>query len=155
MKRITLLWALCVMCITAMAQQNKHFHWAAYGLSFDAPRTMAVEEDSEEAYVVSNTDFYLTVQTLDADGIHREELPEILADYVEDDAMDRMEKTEQFETWQFYVASVNGQCDEDRCRSLVLMAKDGSCAFYVSVVFAPAKAAEVQPLVESFTLEDE
>jgi hypothetical protein len=35
------------------------------------------------------------------------------------------------------------------------MAKDGSCAFYVSVIYAAAKAAEVQPLVESFTLEDE
>jgi hypothetical protein len=35
------------------------------------------------------------------------------------------------------------------------MAKDGSCAFYVSVVYASARTAEVQPLIESFTLEEE
>jgi hypothetical protein len=142
-------------CLAAAAQQSVHYHWAAYGVGFDAPCRMAVEEDSDEAYVVTNDDFYITLQALDADGIHREELPEILADYVEDDAMDRMEKTQQAETWQFFVASVAGQCDQDRCRSLVLMAKDSSCAFYVSVVYAPAKAAAVQPMVESFTLEDE
>jgi hypothetical protein len=143
------------MTLTAMAQQTAHLHWAAYGVAFDGPRSLTVEEDSDEAYVVTNKDFYITVQVLDADGIHREELPEILADYVEDDAMERQEKVAQFETWQFYGAGVSGQCGEDRCRSVCLMAKDGSCAFYVSVIYAAAKAAEVQPLVESFTLEDE
>jgi hypothetical protein len=143
------------MTLTAMAQQTAHLRWAAYGVAFDGPRNLTVEEDSDEAYVVTNKDFYITVQVLDADGIHREELPEILADYVEDDAMERQEKVAQFETWQFYGTGVSGQCGEDRCRSVCLMAKDGSCAFYVSVIYAAAKATEVQPLVESFTLEDE
>jgi hypothetical protein len=150
------LWmAFCVLTITATAQQTAHMHWAAYGIAFDASRGMTVEEDSEEAYVVSNDDFYITLQVLDAEGIHREELPEILADYVEDDPMEGMEKVVQQETWQFYVASVAGRCDADRCRSLVLMAKDGSCAFYVSLVYSPARAAAVQPMVESFTLEEQ
>jgi hypothetical protein len=144
-----------LLCLMAMGQQPAHFSWRAYGIGFDGPKTMAVEDDSEDAYVVSNEDFYITLQALDAEGIHQEELPEILADYVEDDPIDKMEKPVKFETWQFYGVSVAGQCEQDRCRSVVLMAKDGSCAFYVSVVYASARTAEVQPLIESFTLEEE
>ena len=59
-----LLWA----CAPVLADGLKTTTWSSYGVSFEAPSAIVVEDDSEDGYIVSNPTYYITVQLLDSEG---------------------------------------------------------------------------------------
>ena len=72
MKRIFLfLFAVCLF-VGVNAQACAPITWTAYGLTFNAPKGILVEEDTEDTFLLNNARFYISVQELDSDGMEQE-----------------------------------------------------------------------------------
>lgn len=51
--------------LPACAQNLKTTTWSSYGVSFQAPADLVVEDDSSEGYIAGNDTYYLTIQLLE------------------------------------------------------------------------------------------
>ena len=60
--------------LPAFAQNLKTTTWSSYGVSFQAPADLVVEDDSSEGYIAGNDTYYLTIQLLEGEGLKKEEL---------------------------------------------------------------------------------
>lgn len=60
---------LSLAWLSASAQALVPITWTAYGLTFEAPKGILVEEDTEETFLLNNSRFYITIQSLDSDGM--------------------------------------------------------------------------------------
>ena len=64
MKKVLLLVFLSLTWLSASAQALVPITWTAYGLTFEAPKGILVEEDTEETFLLNNSKFYITINTL-------------------------------------------------------------------------------------------
>lgn len=154
MKKVLLLVCLCLACLSVSAQALVPVTWTAYGLTFKAPKGILVEEDTEETFLLNNSKFYITLQSLDSDGMTRDDLKSVLQDYANDDGVKEQSEVQEFELPQFYVTSLKGICEEDRCLYACLMTKEAGSAFYVSVIYAEGKENEAEAILKSFVMEE-
>ena len=69
MKKVVLLVVLSLAWLSVSAQALVPITWTAYGLTLEAPKGILVEEDTEETFLLNNSKFYITIQSLDSDGI--------------------------------------------------------------------------------------
>lgn len=136
------------------AQELKTTWWASYDISFLAPEDIEVEDDSEEGYIVSNPNYYITVQLLAGEGIKVSELPQELKNIAADDEVTEQTDVTSFELPQFYGAKLTGNCESERCVYSYLMAKDASCGFYVSIVCPKAHEQTAESILHSFKMEE-
>lgn len=149
-----LFFCLCT-CLSVGAQVLTPVTWTAYGLTFDAPKGILVEEDTEETFLLNNSKFYITVQSLESDDLTREDLKGILLDYANDDGVKNQSEITSFELPQFYGTFLSGTCNEDHCLYASLLTKAAGSGFYISILYAPEKAAEAEKILKSFKMEDE
>lgn len=136
------------------AQELKTTRWASYDISFLAPEDIEVEDDSEEGYIVSNPNYYITVQLLAGEGIKVSELPQELKNIAADDEVTEQTDVTSFELPQFYGAKLTGNCESERCVYSYLMAKDASCGFYVSIVCPKVHEQTAESILHSFKMEE-
>lgn len=71
--------------LPAFAQNLKTTTWSSYGVSFQAPADLVVEDDSSEGYIAGNDTYYLTIQLLEGEGLKKEELGQELKAIATDD----------------------------------------------------------------------
>ena len=64
MKRTFSILLACCLSILVNAQNLVPTNWTAYGLVFDAPSGIRVEEDTEDTYLLNSSRFYITLQAL-------------------------------------------------------------------------------------------
>ena len=57
MKKVLLLVFLSLTWLSASAQALVPITWTAYGLTFEAPKGILVEEDTEETFLLNNSRF--------------------------------------------------------------------------------------------------
>ena len=81
MKKVLLLVFLSLAWLSVSAQALVPITWTAYGLTFEAPKGILVEEDTEETFLLNNSKFYITIQSLDSDGMTKSDLKSVLKDY--------------------------------------------------------------------------
>ena len=93
MKRICLVWLALCLCLVVNAQGLVPKSWTAYGLTFDAPQGLRVEEDTEDTYLLNSSRFYITLQALDSDDITQGELDELLIALAKDDGVKELTPT--------------------------------------------------------------
>lgn len=136
------------------AQELKTAQWNAYGVSFQAPSDICVEEDSEEGYIVYNDTYYITVQMLDGEGIKQSELAAELKHIATEDEVTEQTPVQTFELPQFYGVKLQGECDTDQCVYSYLLARDGGSGFYVSIVYKQKEDPNPERILKSFTLEE-
>ena len=74
MKKVLLLVFLSLAWLSVSAQALVPITWTAYGLTFEAPKGILVEEDTEETFLLNNSKFYITIQSLDSDGMTKSDL---------------------------------------------------------------------------------
>lgn len=146
--------AFLMFSAPARGQELQTTEWKAYGISFLAPADIATEDDSEEGYIVYNADYYITVQLLAGEGFSISEIPQELKNIATDDEVAAQTEVEIFELPQFHGAKLEGNCDEDRCVYSYLIAKDGSCGFYVSVIYKSQEEPVAEKILSSFRMED-
>lgn len=154
MKKILFLAFMCVSCLALHAQSLVPVTWTVYGLTFDAPKGILVEEETEETYLLNNSKFYITVQSLVSDGMTTEELEGMLKEYANDDGVKEQSEIRNFELPQFYVSTLEGVCDEDRCIYACLLSKEGGNAFYLSIIYAESEEKNAEKILNSFRIEE-
>ncbi len=153
--RIPVAVAACLLSLSTLtAQELKNTTWSSYGVSFQVPSNLIVEDDSEEGYIVSNDTYYITVQLLDGEGFKRDELSDELKNIATDDQVSDQSAVQSFETQQFYGARLEGNCEGEACLYSYLLSKDNSCGFYVSILYKQKEDTVPERILKSFKLED-
>ena len=138
---------------TADAVNMKNAIWNSYGVSFKMPADIKIEEDSEESFVASSPVYYIEVQILDNKGVSLRELGKDLSHIAEEDGLTGQEEIDKFELSQFQGVKIAGKCDDERLMYSYLMAKDKSCAFFISISYVTEGDIITANILESFKME--
>lgn len=154
MKKVLFLAFLCLACLSASAQALVPITWTAYGLTFKAPKGILVEEDTEETFLLNNSKFYITIQSLDSDGMTKNDLKSVLKDYANDDGVKDQSAVQAFELPQFYGTYLKGVCEADHCFYACLMTKAAGSGFYISIIYNKGNETEAEKILKSFTMEE-
>lgn len=147
--------ALSLLAFPVKAQELVTTEWKAYGVSFKVPAGFAVEDDSEEGFVIADPTYYVTVQLLEGDGLRVAELAEELKNMATDDEVTRQSEVTSFNLPQFHGVQLSGDCESEPCTYSYLMAKDGSCGFYVSILYKEESDTLPGLILRSFQLKDD
>lgn len=154
MKKILFLVFLCLAGLQVYAQNLVPITWTAYGLTFQAPRGIQVEEDTEETFLLNNSKFYITVQSLDSDGMTQEDMHVFLKEYANDDGVEQQSALQTFELPQFYGVCLNGRSEVDYCLYASLMTKAAGSGFYIAVICSEEDKAVADKILKSFKMEE-
>ena len=155
MKRIFLFLVAVCLYIGVNAQALEPISWTAYGLTFQAPRGILVEEDTEDTFLLNNSRFYISLQSLDSDDMTQEDLSELLKGLADDDGIQEQSKIESFDLKQFHGIWLKGIAEEDPCYYACLMTKDAGSVFYISIIYNRTDAKVVEKMLKSFKMEEE
>lgn len=154
-KKLFLFLIVVGLCTVMHAQSLAPVSWTAYGLTFDAPREILVEEDTEDTFLLSNNHFYISLQSLDSDDMTQEDLSELLKGLADDDGIQEQSKIESFDLKQFHGIWLKGIAEEDPCYYACLMTKDAGSVFYISIIYNRTDAKVVEKMLKSFKMEEE
>lgn len=153
MKRFFLFLLVTYWFMVTNAQNLVPISWTAYGLTFNAPKGILVEEDTEDTFLLNNSRFYITVHSLDSDGMKKEELPELLKGLADDDGVQKQSEISTWDLEQFHAVWLKGMTEEDPCYYVCLMTKDAGSVFYVSVIYNRTDDKVVEKMLKSFKME--
>lgn len=156
MQRKLFLFLMVVVCtVTMNAQSLVPISWTAYGLTFDAPKGILVEEDTEDTFLLNNSSFYISLQSLDSEDMTQADLNELLKGLADDDGVQEQSLIEAFDLKQFHGIWLKGKAEEDPCYYACLMTKDAGSVFYISIIYNQANAMVVEKMLKSFKMEEE
>jgi len=155
MKRFFLFLLVSCLYLAVNAQGFAPISWTAYGLSFDAPKGILVEEDTEDTFLLNNSRFYITVHSLDSDDMKKEELGGLLKGLAEDDGVQIKSKVMSWDLEQFHAVYLKGVAEEDPCYYVCLMTKDAGSLYYVSFIYNQTDDKTVEKMLKSFRMEEE
>ena len=124
-------------------------------MTFDAPKGILVEEDSEDTFLLNNSRFYITIHSLDSDDMKKEELSDLLKGLADDDGVQKQSKIATWDLDQFHAVWLKGIAEEDSCYYVCLMTKDAGSVFYVSVIYNRTDDKIVERILKSFKMENE
>ena len=155
LKKLFLFFLAVVWAVAMNAQTLAPISWTAYGLTFDAPRGILVEEDTEDTFLLNNSRFYISLQSLDSEDMTKEDLNELLKGLADDDGVLEQSAVESFDLKQFHGIWLKGKAEEDPCYYACLMTKDAGSVFYISIIYNRADAKVVEKMLKSFKMEEE
>lgn len=155
MKRFFLFLTAVCLCLIANAQALVPTTWTAYGLTFEAPKGILVEEDTEDTFLLNNSRFYITIHSLDSDDMKKEDLSELLKGLADDDGVQKQSEVVSLDLTQFHGIYLKGVVEEDPCYYACLMTKDAGSVFYVSVIYNRTEDKVVERMLKSFKMEEE
>ena len=154
-KRLFLFLMTVVWAVAMNAQALAPISWTAYGLTFDAPRGILVEEDTEDTFLLNNSRFYISLQSLDSEDMVHEDLNELLKGLADDDGVQEQSPIESFDLKQFHGIWLKGKTEEDPCYYACLMTKDAGSVFYISIIYNRTDDKVVEKMLKSFKMEEE
>ncbi len=147
-----------VFCLTSIlpagAQEMKLTLWSAFGVSFNVPADVIVEDDSEEGYVLSDQNYYINVQMLDGEAMNKDAIAQEIKHIADDDQLQNQTPVKKFDLPQFYGAQLQGTAEGEFYLYNFLMSKDESCGFLVTVIYKNKSDETPQKIINSFHLQD-
>ena len=156
MQRKLFLFLIAIVGTLAMnAQALAPISWTAYGLTFDAPKGILVEEDTEDTFLLNSSRFYISLHSLDSEDMVQEDLNELLKGLADDDGVQEQSPIESFDLKQFYGIWLKGKAEEDPCYYACLMTKDAGSVFYISIIYNRTDDKVVEKMLKSFKMEEE
>ena len=156
MQRKLFLFLMVVVCtVTMNAQSLVPISWTAYGLTFDAPKGILVEEDTEDTFLLNSSRFYISLHSLDSEDMVHEDLNELLKGLADDDGVQEQSPIESFDLKQFHGIWLKGKTEEDPCYYACLMTKDAGSVFYISIIYNRTDDKVVEKMLKSFKMEEE
>ena len=156
MLRKLFLFLMAVIGTMAMnAQALAPISWTAYGLTFDAPKGILVEEDTEDTFLLNSSRFYISLHSLDSEDMVHEGLNELLKGLADDDGVQEQSPIESFDLKQFHGLWLKGKTEEDPCYYACLMTKDAGSVFYISIIYNRTDAMVGEKMLKSFKMEEE
>lgn len=155
MKRILLFLVAVCLCVMSYAQALTPITWTAYGLTFDAPRGILVEEDSEDTFLLNSSRFYITVHSLDSEGMTPEGMKDLLKGLAVDDGVQEQSEITSFDLPQFHGIYMKGIAEADPCYYACLMTKDAGSVFCIAIIYNRTEDTVVEKILKSFKMEEE
>ena len=153
-KKLFLFLMAVVWAVTMNAQALAPISWTAYGLTFDAPRGILVEEDTEDTFLLNNSRFYISLQSLDSEDMTKEDMTELLKGLANDDGVQEQSVVQSFDLKQFHGIWLKGIAEEDPCYYACLMTKDAGSVFCISIIYNRIDAKVVERILKSFKMEE-
>ena len=154
MKRIFLFLVAVCLYLGVNAQALAPISWTAYGLTFQAPRGILVEEDTEDTFLLNSSRFYISLQSLDSDGMTKEGLNELLKGLADDDGVQNQSAIQAFDLKQFHGIYLKGVAEESPCYYACLMTKDAGSLFYISIIYNRTDDKVVEKMLKSFQMDE-
>lgn len=154
-KRILIFLVIACSCIGGYAQTLAPITWTAFGLTFDAPRGIVVEEDTEDTFLLNNSRFYITLNSLDSDEMVIDDLGELLKGLADDDGLKDQSEIVSLDLKQFHLQYLKGVAEEDPCYYACLMTKDAGSVFYLSIFYNRTDDKIVERILKSFQMEED
>ena len=153
-KKLFLFLMTVVWAVAMNAQALAPISWTAYGLTFDAPRGILVEEDTEDTFLLNNSRFYISLQSLDSEDMTKEDMTELLKGLADDDGVQEQSVVQSFDLKQFHGIWLKGIAEEDPCYYACLMTKDAGSVFCISIIYNRIDAKVVERILKSFKMEE-
>ena len=154
-KRLFLFLMTVVWAVAMNAQAVAPISWTAYGLTFDAPKGILVEEDTEDTFLLNSSRFYISLQSLDSEDMVHQDLNELFKGLADDDGVQEQSPIESFDLKQFHGIWLKGKTEEDPCYYACLMTKDAGSVFYISIIYNRTDDKVVEKMLKSFKMEEE
>lgn len=155
MKRFFLLMLVACLYVVTNAQNLVPISWTAYGLTFDAPKGILIEEDTEDTFLLNNSRFYITIHSLDSDDMKKEDLADLLKGLADDDGVQIKSEVLTWDLEQFHAYYLKGIAEDDPCYYMCLMTKDAGSIFYVSIIYNRTDDKTVEKMLKSFKMDEE
>lgn len=152
-KRILTITAALLWGAQVFAQQLKQMEWEAYGLKFKLPAEVTAEVDDEEQFAAKGAHYDIGVQMLESEGMKKAEMAEELRNIASDDQVQEATAVLWKENPQFHVAYLKGKLEDGPCVYAYLLAKDGSCAFFLSMICTDPANKTPESVLSTFRLE--
>ena len=146
--------AIC-MYLSVSGQTLTPITWTAFGLTFDAPQGILVEEDTEDTFLLTNDHFYITVHSLDSEDMTPEGMNELLKGLADDDGIENQSKVKGFDLPQFHGVSLKGMTEGEPCSYACLMTKDAGSVYYISIIYNQRDDKAVERMLKSFKMEED
>ncbi len=155
MKRLFLLLMAACLYLSVSAQTLAPITWTAFGLTFDAPKGILVEEDTEDTFLLNNARFYISLQSLDSEEMSKEDMPELLKGLADDDEVQQQSEVKTFDLKQFHGVWLKGLAEDEPCYYACLMTKDAGSVYYISITYNRVEDKMVERILKSFKMEEE
>ena len=155
MKRFFLFIAAVCMYLSVSAQAMAPITWTAFGLTFNAPKGILVEEDTEDTFLLNNARFYITIQYLDSEDMTKEDMNELLKGLADDDGVESPSEVKTFDLLQFHGVSLKGTAEGDPCCYACLMTKDAGSVYCVSIIYNRTDDKVVERMLKSFKMKED
>ncbi|MBO5000399.1 MAG: hypothetical protein J6C58_06150 [Bacteroidaceae bacterium] len=155
MKRFFLFLVVACLYVVTNAQVLVPTTWTAYGLTFEAPKGILIEEDTEDTFLLNSSRFYISVHSLESDDMKKEDLKELLKGLADDDGVQKQSDVVTIDLEQFHGLYLKGIAEEDPCYYVCLMTKDAGSVFYVSIIYNRTDDKVVEKMLKSFKMEEE
>ena len=155
MKRLFLFVVTACLYLSVSAQNLVPITWTAFGLTFDAPKGILVEEDTEDTFLLNNARFYISLQSLDSEDMIQEELPNLLKGLADDDEVKQQSEVKSFDLKQFHGVLLKGVTEVDPCYYACLMTKDAGSVYYISIIYNRTDDKVVERILKSFKMEED
>ena len=155
MKRFFLFIAAVCMYLSVSAQAMAPITWTAFGLTFNAPKGILVEEDTEDTFLLNNARFYITIQYLDSEDMTKEDMNELLKGLADDDGVENQSEVKTFDLPQFHGVSLKGTAEGDPCCYACLMTKDAGSVYCVSIIYNRTDDKVVERMLKSFKMKED
>ena len=155
MKRFFLFIAAVCMYLSVSAQAMAPITWTAFGLTFNAPKGILVEEDTEDTFLLNNARFYITIQYLDSEDMTKEDMNELLKGLADDDGVENQSEVKTFDLPQFHGVSLKGTAEGDPCCYACLMTKDAGSVYCISIIYNRTDDKVVERMLKSFKMKED
>ena len=155
MKRFFLFIAAICMYLSVSAQAMAPITWTAFGLTFNAPKGILVEEDTEDTFLLNNARFYITIQYLDSEDMTKEDMNELLKGLADDDGVENLSEVKSFDLPQFHGVSLKGTAEGDPCCYACLMTKDAGSVYCISIIYNRTDDKVVERMLKSFKMKED
>ena len=155
MKRLFLLLMVACVYLSMSAQVLAPVTWTAFGLTFDVPKGILVEEDTEDTFLLNNDRFYISLQSLDSEDMNKDDLSKLVKGLADDDEVQQQSEVKTFDLKQFYGVYLKGIAEEAPCYYACLMTKDAGSVYYISIIYNRTDDKVVERILKSFKMEEE
>lgn len=146
--------AICLY-LAVSAQNMAPITWTAFGLTFNAPKGILVEEDTEDTFLLNNSRFYISIQSLDSEGMTKDDMSGLLKGLADDDGVENQSAPKAFDLPQFHGVSLKGVAESDPCYYACLMTKDAGSVYYISILYNRTDDKVVERMLKSFKMEED
>ena len=154
MRRFLVLFAGLIGCLCLQAQVFSPVSWTAYGLTFNAPKGIIVEEDTDDTFLLNNNRFYIVLQILETDDMNEDGVEELLKGLAGDEGVENLSAIRSLELSHFHVLYLIGNVEEERYCCACLKTKDAGNIFYISIAYNKAEDTTPLKILQSFTMEE-